>query len=484
MKILDRYILTQYLKTFISVFVVLMFILVLQAIWLYIKELAGKDLDIVTVFKFLYYSTPVAVPIALPLSVLLAAILVFGNMAENYEFAAMKSNGISLQRAMRSLTIVILGIGITSFLFANSVIPWGYFKQRNLRGNIAKMKPAMAISEGVFNQISDINIKVSKKSGERGEFLEDVIIHKKDPKRSGNHTVIKSKRGELKSSLQSNVIQLVLYEGNYYDDLYFKDAKKMASSPFVKSYFDSYTINVDVSEINKVDIGEEDITDNHRMLKINELYERIDTFSLALEDNYKTYRETQIQKWSPEGFNRAVLRDLDTIKTFSYDDSFFEDLKVVDQKRTVDAAINKLNSQRASTQNRRVQMAREDNRLAKHIIEIHKKFVLGAACIILFFIGAPLGAIIKKGGMGLPLVVATIFFLSYHFINIFAEKSAEEGAFSPWLGAWLGTLIIFPLGIILTYRATTDQGLFDLGGSFNWLSKLFKKPSKPEAPQV
>ena len=145
MKILDRYILVQYVKTFLSVFAVLMFILVLQAIWLYIKELAGKDLDVVTIVKFLYYSMPVAVPIALPLSVLLAAILVFGNMAENYEFAAMKSNGISLQRAMRSLTIVILGIGFTSFFFANSVIPWGYLKQRNLRQNIAKVKPAMGL---------------------------------------------------------------------------------------------------------------------------------------------------------------------------------------------------------------------------------------------------------------------------------------------------------------------------------------------------
>ena len=180
MKILDRYILNQYIKTFLSVFIVLMFILILQAIWLYIKELAGKDLDVATIVKFLYYSTPVAVPIALPLSVLLAAILVFGSMAENYEFAAMKSNGISLQRAMRSLTIVILGIGITSFLFANSVIPWGHLKQRNLRGNIAKIKPAMAISEGSFNQLGSYNIKVADKSGENGEFLTDVIIHNKN----------------------------------------------------------------------------------------------------------------------------------------------------------------------------------------------------------------------------------------------------------------------------------------------------------------
>jgi lipopolysaccharide export system permease protein len=461
-----------------------MFILVLQAIWLYIKELAGKDLDVVTIFKFLYYSVPVAVPIALPLSVLLAAILVFGNMAENYEFAAMKSNGISLQRAMRSLTIVILGIGITSFLFANSVIPWGYLKQRNLRGNIAKIKPAMAISEGVFNQIQDINIRVEKKSGERGQFLEDVLIHKRDPKRTGNYTVIKSKSGELKSSLQSNVIQLVLYEGNYYDDIYLRDHRKLASSPFVKSYFDSYTINIDVSDINKVDLSEEDITDNHRMLRINELFNRIDTFSLALEDNYKTYRENQIQKWSPDAFQYAVRTDVDTITDFKYDDSFFKRLPLVDQKRSVDAAINKLRSQKATIKNRVLQIEREDNRLAKHEIEIHKKYVLGAACIILFFIGAPLGAIIKKGGMGLPLVVATIFFLTYHFINIFAEKSAQEGALPSWLGAWMGTLIIFPLGIILTYRATTDQGLFDIGSGLSNIAKLFKKNTNSKAPHV
>lgn len=442
-----------------------MFILVLQAIWLYIKELAGKDLDVITIFKFLYYSMPVAVPIALPLSVLLAAILVFGNMAENYEFAAMKSNGISLQRAMRSLTIVILGIGLTSFFFANSVIPWGYLKQRNLRQNIAKVKPAMAISEGVFNQLGDINIRVSEKSGDRGQYLKDVIIHKKNPKRTGNYTVIKSETGELKSSLKSNVIQLVLYNGNYYDDLYFTDPKKRDASPFVRSYFESYTLNQNVSDLNKVDLSEEAITDNHRMLEMDELFIRLDTFNFQLRENYENYRKSQSAKWAPTYFNTSVRKDLDTIKNFSKTTNFFADLDEVNQSRAVNAAVNKIRNQKASVKNREAQMNRKDKNIAKHKIEIHKKFVLGCACIILFFIGAPLGAIIRKGGMGLPLVVATIFFLTFHFINIFAEKSAQEGAMPAWLGAWLGTLIIFPLGIILTYRATTDQGFFDLSGT-------------------
>jgi lipopolysaccharide export system permease protein len=478
LKILDRYILNQYIKTFLSVFIVLMFILILQAIWLYIKELAGKDLDVATIIKFLYYSTPVAVPIALPLSVLLAAILVFGSMAENYEFAAMKSNGISLQRAMRSLTIVILGIGITSFLFANSVIPWGHLKQRNLRGNIAKIKPAMAISEGSFNQLGSYNIKVADKSGENGEFLTDVIIHKKNARKNGNYTVIKSKRGELKSSLKSNVIQLVLEEGNYYEDLNLIQPRKNSSSPFVKSSFDSYTLNIDVSQLNKVDINDESVTDNHRMLKINELYNRIDTFSLALTNNYKIYRTNQHNTWSPTTLDRRI--ELDTIKENPID--LLASLNTADQRRAVDVAISKMRSQIAAIKNRESQIKREETRLAKHEIEIHKKYVLGVACIILFFIGAPLGAIIKKGGMGLPLVIATLFFLTYHFIGIFAEKAATEGAFPAWLGAWMSTFIIFPMGMYLTYRATTDQGIFNNDFSLVKLFSKFKKHPKTPSP--
>ncbi|MEJ2113875.1 MAG: LptF/LptG family permease, partial [Flavobacteriaceae bacterium] len=152
MKILDRYILTTYLKTFISVFVILMLIFVLQTIWLYIKELAGKDLDIIVIAKFLIYFTPKLIPLVLPLTILLASIMVFGNFAENYEFAAMKSTGISLQRAMASLSVFIVILGVVTFFFSNNVIPWAEYNSFNLRKNIAKLKPAMAIAEGQFNE--------------------------------------------------------------------------------------------------------------------------------------------------------------------------------------------------------------------------------------------------------------------------------------------------------------------------------------------
>ncbi|WP_055413208.1 LptF/LptG family permease [Nonlabens sp. YIK11] len=477
MKILDRYILTQFIKTFLSVFIVLMFILILQAIWLYIKDIAGKDIDLITIGKFMMYTIPVIVPLALPLSILLASIMVFGNMAENYEFAAMKSNGISLQRAMRSLTIVIFSLGITSFVFANTVIPWGNLKQRNLRRNIAQVKPAMAISKNVFNQLGDINIKVSDKTGDRGQYLDDVIIHKKSPGRSGNWRVIKSEKGELKSSLKSDIIQLVLTNGNYYEDLFVNDPRKRASSPFVKSYFETYTLNVDVSELNDVDMDKENVTDDYQMLKINELQTQIDSFSSSYNSQKNIYNQTQLLKWSPNKLTDRVSKYVDSTVN---EKTFFERLSLNDQKRAVDVATNKATQQIYSITARKEQLQREQVRLNKYEIEIHKKYVLGVACIILFFIGAPLGAIIRKGGMGLPLVVATMFFLTYHFIGIFAEKSAAEGAFPAWLGAWMSTLIIFPIGVFLTYRATTDQGFFDLGGSVNSLLNRFKK--KPKSP--
>ena len=191
-------------------FVILMLIFVLQAIWLYISELAGKDLDIAVIFKFLTYVAPTLIPLILPLTVLLASIMVFGNFAENYEFAAMKSTGISLQRAMRSLSVFIVILGATTFFFSNNVIPWGQYNLYNLRKNIAKLKPAMAIAEGQFNDVGNINIKVLEKSGDRGQYLKDVIIHKKPKTGNGNFTTIKSKTGELVSSDESNVLKLIL----------------------------------------------------------------------------------------------------------------------------------------------------------------------------------------------------------------------------------------------------------------------------------
>ena len=196
-----------------------MLIFVLQSVWLYITELAGKDLEIDIIGKFLLFVTPRLVVLVLPLTILLASIMVFGGFAENYEFAAMKSTGISLQRAMRGLSVFIVGLSILTFFFANNVIPAAELSFHNLRRNIAKVKPAMIIAEGQFNQIGNINIKVDGKRGDRGQYLDSVIIHQKKGNLPGNHTVYIAETGELTSTEDSDILQLVLYNGNYYDDL-------------------------------------------------------------------------------------------------------------------------------------------------------------------------------------------------------------------------------------------------------------------------
>ncbi|HBC04413.1 MAG TPA: permease, partial [Aequorivita sp.] len=291
MKILDRYILVTYLKTFLSVFIILMFIFVLQTIWLYISELAGKDLDVWIVLKFLWYVSPRLIPLVLPLTILVTSLMVFGSFAEKYEFAAMKSTGISLQRAMGSVIGFIIVLSITAFFFANNVIPYSEYKWQNLRRNISQFQPSMVISEGQFSQIGDMfNIKVEKKTGDRDQFLEDVVIHKKnEAKPNGNYTVIIANNGELASEEGSNTLSLILKEGNYYEEIQPKNPAKQQGEPFAKSYFDEYSINIDLTELNNKDVDKENNVNNQNMYNISELRVEIDSLSDSYSADIQSY---------------------------------------------------------------------------------------------------------------------------------------------------------------------------------------------------
>ncbi len=472
MKILDRYILTSYLKTFFSVFVILMFIFVLQTIWLYIGELAGKDLDFVIILKFLLYFSPKLVPLVLPLTILLTSIMTFGNFAENYEFAAMKSAGISLQRAMRSLTLFILLVSFTAFLFANNVIPAAEYKSINLRKNIAQLKPAMVISEGVFNDLGEFNIKVDKKSGSNDQYLDNVIIHQKSPRRSGNFTVIKATTGELVGSTGSNILSLILRDGNYYDEIQSNSPAGRLKKPFAKSYFEEYRINMDLSGFNEVDLNEERYSNSHNMLKISELTQTIDSFSTSYNEGVQALSRNLYARSGVVSLNKD-LKPKDTLTDLSQGIlPLYEPYRA---SQIINLALGNVNGAAATVESKKAEFTMAKKRLNKFEIALHEKYVLAFACIVLFFVGAPLGAIIRKGGMGLPMVIAIVLFLTYHFIGIFAKNSAEEGTISPFLATWLSTLIMLPLGIILTYRATTDQGLFGFSILFEPLKKLLKK---------
>ena len=441
-------------------FIILMLIFILQSVWLYITELAGKDLDIDIIFKFLVFVTPRLVVLVLPLTILLASIMVFGGFAENYEFAAMKSTGISLQRAMRSISVFIFGLSILTFFFANNIIPAAELSFHNLRRNIAKVKPAMIIAEGQFNQIGSINIKVDEKSGDRGQFLKNVLIHQKKGNLPGNHTVYASLDGELASSEDSNVLQLVLQNGNYYDDLQPKELEERRKNPNIKSSFETLTLNIDLAEINNVDFDEQnnDIT-KYTMLGVRNLNYTIDSLNVEQNKEYDAFAVNMYNRSTAS----TLKSNVDPAEDKEFDDATF--LNLFDTKKKVqliDLAINSINSTNQIITIKQKSFFESQKKINKHVIALHEKFALALACIILFFIGAPLGALIKKGGIGLPIMIAISFFLTYHFIGIFAKNSAEDDSLNPLIATWLSTVIMLPISIYLTSRATKDRALMDL----------------------
>ncbi|MFC5683288.1 LptF/LptG family permease [Flavobacterium sp. MAHUQ-51] len=476
MKILDKYLLKTYLITFATVFVILFFIFILQTIWLFIAELAGKDLDITMIIKFLLFSMPRIVPLVLPLSVLLSSIMTFGNLAENYEFAAMKSSGISLQRAMRGLTIFIIFLSFVAFLFANNVIPYAEYKFINFRKNIAQLKPAMAITEGQFSDVGFYNIRVDKKLGENGNILKGITIHKKPVSGEGGKTVIKAKDGELISSEQSSILQLVLNNGNYYEDItprQFNDRKKY---PFAKSSFKKYTINIDLSQLNDIDADKEKVTNSNTMLNVNELNYTLD----SLKKDFKT----EIASYSENINQRTIIQNT----TFNNPGNIAAEkkqkklpldiLSLYDNTAKVSIlsnAANNLNSVGYSIEGSKTNLEVKQKNINTHLLALYDKFVIAYGCIMMFFIGAPLGAIIRKGGLGLPIIFAVLIFISFHFINTFGKRFAQENGMTPFMGSWMSSIILTPLAILLTYRATNDIGLINMDVILAPVQKLFQK---------
>jgi lipopolysaccharide export system permease protein len=312
---------------------------------------------------------------------------------------------------------------------------------------------------------------VEKKTGDNGQYLHDVIIHQKSPA-GGNFTVIKSNNGELAGKVGSDVLSLILKDGNYYSEIQEKNPAKRANKPFAKSYFEEYVINIDISSFNDVDMEDENYRNSQNMLKISELNQSIDSMSNAFNKQRESfgdvmYRRTGAHLLTTNFTPRDTLPDIDNPVLELYD--------VNTALQVVDLALGTVNANLTNISSKKQEFRNLEKQLNKFEIALHEKYVLGFACVVLFFVGAPLGAIIRKGGMGLPMVVAILVFLTYHFIGIFAKNSAEEGGISPFLATWLSTLIMLPLGIFLTYRATTDQGLLQFGDFIHYLSRFFKK---------
>ncbi len=507
-----------------------MFIFIFQTIWLFIDDLAGKGLDLIIIGKFLFYLMPNLTEKVLPLTVLLSSIITFGTFAENYEFAAMKASGISLQRSMLPLIVFVSLLGLVTFYFANTVIPISEQKIYNLRRNIANLKPSAVIVEGVFSDFEGRNIKVDRKYGENDRFLENVVIHEKSSIQK-NTTVIKAATGELISGEGSDIIQLVLRNGHYYNEVAARKGASDDDYPFAKAQFDTYIMNIEVprnledleadrnvetdkmknvsrllADIDSIDghnsrlaeafsksitsrVGAFPFRDRDSIQAANDsiaaaqgLKTRIDSLSADLKQEVDrvdvpaaTEPDTAAQAESNTG--RIIELDSTILANKGREISGPEPLwsfKNFEQGQILDQVRNNVRNILNSVRGKKEELELSYKRYNMHILSLHRKFALALSCIILFFVGAPLGAIIRKGGLGLPMVVAIVLFLAYYFFGVFAGNYAKEGNIHPILGAWMPTLVMLPLGIWLTKRATADRGLMSFGHFTDIIRERFK----------
>ena len=465
MKILDKYILKFYLSRFIAVFAICFLIFIIQTFWLYIDELAGKGLDIFTIGKFFIYFSPKLVPLVLPLSILLASLTTYGTLSENYEFIAMKSNGISIIRSMVALLILHIFLGIGSFYFSNHVVTYGELKSYNLRKNLAKLKPTLSIREGIFNDIGDMNIKVSRKYGDNEQYLEDIILHNISNDEI-NRLVIKAESGEVRNE-NDNYLQLILKNGNRYEDVVASTAAEKQNYPHTRASFEEYILNIDISDFNNVDLEEETYRSTYKMQKINQLKKSSDTLKTKFQEDINMFSESfiighSLKKLPNLNPNQIELED-------DYVDGSF--LKLLDSPEVYEIngvlsiAEEEVDSYLRQLSNKKKTFFLQQKLINLHELTVNERYSLVFACIFLFLIGSSLGAIIRKGGLGFPLVLSIIIFLTYHYIGVFGKNAAEDNSISPFIGSWISTFIIAPFAIYLTMLVSTDRvirfSLFD-----------------------
>ena len=468
MPVLDRYILFSFLRTFISFFLILMLIFVVQTVWVFIDEFAGKGLDFTVLLRFLLYYSPKLIPLVLPLTVLLASIMTYGSLAEHYEFAALKSAGVSLTRSMRSVFIVSILLSGIAFYVANTLVPYAEFKTYNLRKNLAKIKPALAISEGVFNDLGKSNIKVQEKYGPNDRFLTDVIIHQKTADLR-NSIVVKSEEGELKNADFSDGIQLVLTNGNRYEELKPKRADRQKKRyPHSRVSFGAYTMNIDLRDFNNVDLDETKYTNTFKMQDIDRLSFSIDSLEKIFNSDKESYAKTTYIRTGVKSIHNTYENE---IRDYEGVDNVLTNYKIYALQSIIRQVESKLNTLESNLTNQKKTFFFKTKIINLHKIWYYDKFIIAFSVMLMFMIGAPLGALIRKGGFGLPMVLALLIFLGYHFGATFFKNTAEDGSISPFIGTTFPTIVLFVLSLVMIKRTREDKGMF---GFSNFTAKLIK----------
>ena len=473
MKIIYKYLFKKFLGPFALTFLFALFILLMQFLWKYVDDLVGKGLEISILLELLFYASAQMVALAAPLAVLLSSLMTFGSLGENYELIAMKAAGISVRKLILALSFFVILISCGSFWFSDNVAPNAYFKWRKLLRNIMDQKPTLSIEEGVFYQgFDNYIIRVGKKHRNNVDIY-DVLIFDHS-KYQGNTTFTSAKRGKMEITDDKMFMLFTLYDGFAWDES--TSSNSSSKNPLTRFTFSEQYKKFDISSFIFEKTEEPFYQRSNQALPNKELKKRIDSVKVVIQTNNDNIFD-------------AFLSSCKNFKNYIYQDTLFKqgthhNLAGYRKMNTVEQLemINKVTSLKNDI-NKAVSSNKEYNsyayyNYASYFVEWLKKYVFAVACLLFFFIGASLGSIVRKGGIGVPLVITVAFFSSYYMLSIFGDKIAKGGVVPVWFGAWLSTLILLPICAFLIYQASVDSALLsteEISKKIQNLKKLFIK---------
>jgi lipopolysaccharide export system permease protein len=462
LKKLDILVIKAFIGPFIATFFITVLVLLMQFFWLWVDDFVGKGISTKVLFEFIWYQSAVLVPLALPLAILLSSIMTFGNMGESYELVAIKSAGISLLRFMRPLLFVTILICGVAFAFSNNIIPVATLKSRTLLYDIVRANPSFDLKEGVFyDRIPSFAIKIGKK--EQDSIIKDVIIYEQSNTPQDNFIV--ASNGVMRSSENRRFIEFVLYNGWRYEE--------RGSSPnteYIRLGFKEYKRMFDISSLGLQQRTADSVNkSNARMLSMRQLSVAIDSIQKEKNKIGTKVKSDVLGTFSFLHFMDSAWKTTpQKIKVKSFTALIPDSIKSYVRERM----LSKLSNARVNAQIVIDQDVPVKKSLWSYEVEWHKKLMLSFSCLVLFLIGAPLGSIIRKGGLGSPLIFAIGFFMLFYFSSTTGEKAAREGSMSPFTGMWLSSFILLPMGFFLIYNAMRDSQIFNREWYYRFWRKL------------
>lgn len=470
MKILDKYIIKTFMGPFVLTFFISLFILEMQFLWQYFEDMVGKGLETTVLIKLFAYASASLVSMALPLAVLLSSIMTFGNMGEKYELVSMKAAGVSLKRVMRPLTLFVVLLSLGAFQFSNTILPVANLKFKSLLYDVMRQRPALDFKPGIFYKgIEGYVIRISDKEAD-GQTLKDVLIYDHTAANS-NKNVIKSESGKIFMTDDGRYLIMELYNGYRYEDT------EGERHPMIRNTFEKHTIRFQLTGFDFQRTDEELFKDHYQMLNFSQLIEAVDSLHQVKQERLENYFNSVSQRLAV--YRDTLPDEADTLKVKHAVVAPYDSLDLEEKISVLVSAANLTRASKTYAHAMKTEVESRQKRIARHKIEQHRKFTLSIACIVLFFIGAPMGAIVRKGGLGLPVIISVVFFLIYHISSMTGEKLVKNIEIDAWEGMWVSTFILTPIGVLLTYKATSDSVILDSTYYSKLTDPLFKKVINP-----